>query len=52
MDENQIDELARKLAVQAQRELFEVGDTFVNVDNLQAYFDEAIHNAIDRERGN
>lgn len=49
MNEQKLDDLARDLAVRAQKELYDE-ELFVNVDYLQSYFDEAIHNAIERQK--
>lgn len=50
MTEHELDDLARELALKAQRKIMSKSDLFVNVDYLQGYFDEAIHNAIERQK--
>ena len=48
--EDKIDSLCRELSLKAQRNLFEIDENlFVNIDYLQSYFDEAIHNAIETQ---
>lgn len=47
---NYVYDLARELAVKAQKKLSEEEGVSVNLHYLQSYFDEAIGNAIEREK--